>query len=58
MRWFHRFSKIFFVDRRFRDGVAVDEAVVRMHGLRVYVWSAVDVDSGEMLAIYRPLVYM
>jgi hypothetical protein len=36
MRWFHRFSKIFFVDRRFRDGVAVDEAVVRMHGLRVY----------------------
>jgi transposase-like protein len=23
-----------------------------MHGLRVYVWSAVDVDSGEILAIY------
>jgi transposase-like protein len=23
-----------------------------MHGLRAYVWSAVDVDSGEILAIY------
>jgi len=32
--------------------VAVDETVVKMHGLRAYVWSAVDVDSGEILAIY------
>ncbi|MCL7404040.1 MAG: DDE-type integrase/transposase/recombinase [Thaumarchaeota archaeon] len=23
-----------------------------MHGLRAYVWSAVDVDSGEILAVY------
>jgi transposase-like protein len=23
-----------------------------MHGLRAYVWSAVDVDSGQILAIY------
>jgi transposase-like protein len=26
--------------------------LVRMHGLGAYVWSAVDVDSGEILAIY------
>jgi len=26
--------------------------VVKLHGLRVYVWSALDVDSGEILAIY------
>jgi transposase len=32
--------------------VAVDETVVKMYGLRAYVWSAVDVDSGEILAIY------
>jgi transposase-like protein len=30
----------------------LDETVVKMHGLRAYVWSAVDVDSGEILAIY------
>jgi putative transposase len=51
-RWFHRFSKIFSVEKRFRNTIAVDETVVKMHGLRAYVWSAVDVDSGEILAIY------
>jgi transposase-like protein len=51
-RWFHRFSKIFSVEGRFRNTIAVDETVVKMHGLRAYVWSAVDVDSGEILAVY------
>jgi putative transposase len=51
-RWFHRFSKIFSVGKKFRNTIAVDETVVKMHGLRAYVWSAVDVDSGEILAVY------
>jgi transposase-like protein len=51
-RWFHRFSRIFSVDKKFRNTIAVDETVVKMHGLRAYVWSAVDVDSGEILAVY------
>jgi putative transposase len=40
------------VERRFRGSVAVDETVVKIHGLRAYIWSAVDVDSGEILAIH------
>jgi putative transposase len=55
-RWFHRFSKIFSVEGRFRGAVAVDETVVKMHGLRAYVWSAVDVDSGEILAIWSRIM--
>jgi len=51
-RWFHRFSKIFSVGKKFRNTIAVDETVVKMYGLRAYVWSAVDVDSGEILAVY------
>jgi transposase-like protein len=51
-RWFHKFSKIFSVGKKFRNTIAVDETVVKMHGLNAYVWSAVDVDSGEILAIY------
>ena len=51
-KWFHRFSKVFSVKKRFRNTVAVDETVVKVHGLRAYVWSAVDVDSGEILAVY------
>jgi len=38
---------IFSVERRFRDAVAVDETVVKLHSLRAYVWSAVNVDSGR-----------
>jgi transposase-like protein len=51
-KWFHRFSKISSVEKKFRDSVAFDEIVVKTHRLRAYVWSAVDVDSGEILAIY------
>ena len=51
-RWFHRFSRLFPVEKKFRNTIAVDETVVKMHGLRAYVWSAVDVYSGEILAIY------
>jgi transposase-like protein len=40
------------VERRFRRAVAVDETMVKMHGLRAYVWSAIDIDSGEILAVY------
>jgi transposase-like protein len=50
--WFHKFSKIFSVGKKSRNTIAVDETVVKMHGLRAYLWSAVDVDSGEILAIY------
>jgi transposase-like protein len=42
-RWFHRFSRLFSVGRRFKYYVAVDETVVKIHGLKAYVWSAVDV---------------
>jgi len=30
----------------------LDETVVKLHGFRAYIWSALDVDSGEVLAIY------
>jgi len=51
-RRFHRFSSIFSVEERFRDTVAVDETLVKLHGLRVYARSTVNVDLGEVLAIY------
>jgi transposase-like protein len=36
-RWFHRFSRIFSVEKKFRNAIAVDETVVKLHGLRAYV---------------------
>jgi len=32
-RWFHKFSKIFSVGKKFRNTIAVDETVVKIHGL-------------------------
>jgi len=34
-RWFHRFSKIFSVEKKFRNTVALDEIIVEMYGFRV-----------------------
>jgi len=51
-RWLHKFSRIFSVEKMFRKAVALDETVVKLHGFRAYVWSAVDIESGEILAIY------
>jgi transposase-like protein len=36
-KWFHKFSKIFSVGKKFRGAVAVDETVVKLHGLRAYI---------------------
>jgi len=46
------FSRIFSVGKGFRRAVALDETVVKLHSLRAHVWSAVEIDSGEILAIY------
>jgi transposase-like protein len=34
----NRFSRLFFVGRRFRDVVAVDETVVKLHGLKGHMY--------------------
>ncbi len=36
-RWFHRFSKIFSVEKRFRNAVTLDETVIEIHRFRVCV---------------------
>ena len=36
---------------RYRRCIAVDETKLKVKGATVYVWSAVDVDSGELLAL-------
>jgi len=38
-KWSHKFSKTF-SEKKFRNAVAVDKTVIKMHGLRAYVWSA------------------
>ncbi|MEM3081624.1 MAG: DDE-type integrase/transposase/recombinase [Nitrososphaerota archaeon] len=50
--WSHRLKSVFKPGRRARRLVAVDETVERRFGDRAYVWSAIDVDTGEIIAVY------
>ncbi|MEM2746785.1 MAG: hypothetical protein QXK69_09765 [Candidatus Caldarchaeum sp.] len=50
--WVRRLRRAFNPIRKPGRLVAVDEAVGKRLGERVYLWSAVDVDSGETVAVY------
>jgi len=50
--WSHRLMRVFKPERRCRRIVAVDETVEKVSGRIVYLWSAVDVDKGEIIALY------
>ncbi|MEM1559977.1 MAG: DDE-type integrase/transposase/recombinase [Nitrososphaerota archaeon] len=39
------------LDSKIRRCIAVDETKLKVKGVIVYVWSAVDVDSGELLTL-------
>jgi transposase-like protein len=49
--WVHRFSSLFKPSRRKRRLVAVDETVLKINGRICYLWAAIDVDTGEILAL-------
>lgn len=51
-RWFHRLKTLFKPMRKVRRLVAVDETVVKRYGVNHYLWAAIDVDSGEIIALY------
>ncbi|MEM2588057.1 MAG: DDE-type integrase/transposase/recombinase [Nitrososphaerota archaeon] len=50
--WVHRLGRVFNSMRKPRRLVAVDETVEKRLGEWVYVWSAIDVDAGEIIAVY------
>jgi len=50
--WAHRPSSLFKPSKRARRLVTVDETVLKVNGLICYLWAAIDVDTGEILALY------
>jgi putative transposase len=50
--WVHRFSSSFKPSKRARRLVAVDETVLKVNGQTCYLWAAIDVDTGEILALH------
>ena len=50
--WYKQFSTLFAVECKNRRAIALDENKVKRQGKQVYVWTAVDVDSKEVLGVY------
>jgi transposase-like protein len=50
--WAHRSSSLFKLSKRVRRLVAVDETVLKIKGRICYLWAAINVDTGEILAVY------
>jgi len=48
----HRFSLLFKPSKRARRLVAVDETVLKINGRICYLWAAINVDTGEILALH------
>ena len=44
-KYYQRVSWLFHVSKKHRRAIAIDETVVKLNKLRVYVWIAIDVDS-------------
>ncbi|MEM2051005.1 MAG: hypothetical protein QXZ11_07800 [Thermoproteota archaeon] len=47
-----RLRQLFTLERRNRSLVAVNKTFENMSGRIVYIWPALDVDTGEILAAY------
>ncbi len=50
--WAHRFSSLFKPSRKVRRLVVVDETVLKVKCQFCYLWTAIDVDTNEILAVY------
>lgn len=50
--WYQKFQQLFAVKSRERNAVALDETKVKRENKQVYLWTAVDVDSHEVLGVY------
>jgi len=51
-QWYHKCKDLFIVKRKFRRAIAVDETKVKLENREVYVWNAIDVDDGAILAVH------
>jgi len=50
--WYKQFSELFVIGCKERRAIALDETKVKLEGKQVYLWTAVDVDTKEVIAVY------
>lgn len=50
--WYKQFKELFVVSCKHREKIALDETKVKREGKQVYLWTAIDVQSHEVLGVY------
>jgi transposase-like protein len=50
--WYKQFRELFAVGCKDRRAFALDETKVKLEGKQVYLWTAVDVDTKEVIMVY------
>jgi putative transposase len=48
--WWNKVSDLFYVERIYRDKIAIDETKVKVNGKYVWVWAVIDVETKEILS--------
>ncbi|MCD6482019.1 MAG: IS6 family transposase [Thermoplasmata archaeon] len=51
-KWYHKCKDLFIVKKKRRRVVAIDETKVKLENEQIYVWNAIDVDEGTILAVH------
>ena len=50
--WHHKSSALFTVEKRYREVIAVDETKIKIHGKWHLLWTAINIDTWEILGVW------
>lgn len=50
--WYKQFKELFTIGIKERCAIALDETKIKREKKQVYLWTAVDVDTKEIIAVY------
>ncbi|KYK29191.1 hypothetical protein AYK20_00575 [Thermoplasmatales archaeon SG8-52-1] len=50
--WYKQFRELFVVGQNKRRAIALDETKIKLEEKQVYLWTAVDADTKEVIAVY------
>ena len=51
-QWYHKCKDLFIVKKKWRRAIAIDETKVKLENKQIYVWNAIDIDEGTILAVH------
>ena len=50
--WYHKSNRLFTVETRHREIIAVDETKIKIHGKYHLLWAAIDINTWEVLGVW------